>query len=337
MKESDIRDAKVMDEYIKRLQEDVKKIFDFTQFVEVACPACGENKLKKEFDKHRFTYVSCTNCGTLFTNPRPTAEQLDRFYSQSDSGKFFTEKVFIPHADARREQIFRPRVKKIVSTFPECSKGRIGDIGAGHGFFLEELKKKWSEAVLIAIEPSQDMAKVCQEKGLRVIEQMFENIEISEQERFDLLCSFELFEHLFAPKLFLEKCNSVLKLNGCLFISTLNGKGFDVQLLWERHKNVNPPEHLNFFNLNSIRILLEQCGFEIIEETTPGKLDWNIVEESSRRGEIKLDRFWAQVMEANEGTKEELQNWISQSNFSSHMQIIAKKVKELDESHNCKN
>lgn len=334
MKESDIRDAKVMDEYVRLLQKDVKRIFDFTQFVEISCPACGGDKLKKEFDKHGFTYVSCANCGTLFANPRPTPEQLDRLYSQSDSGKFFTEKFFMPYAETRKEQIFRPRAEKIVSMFPECSGGRIGDIGAGHGIFLEELKEKWSEAALIAIEPSEDMAKVCREKGLRVIEQMFENVEIAEKEQFDLLCSFELFEHLFAPRLFLEKCNSVLKMNGCLFVSTLNGKGFDIQLLWERHKNVNPPVHLNFFNLNSIRILLEQCGFEVIEATTPGKLDWNIVEESSRRGEIEIDRFWTQVMESDEGIREELQNWISRSNFSSHMQIIAKKVKELDESFN---
>lgn len=289
---------------------------------------CGGGVNKKEFVKNGFTYVSCTNCGTLFTNPRPTSEQLDRFYSKSDSGKFFTEKFFMPYIEARREQIFRPRAEKIVNMFPKYSSGRIGDIGAGHGIFLEELKKEWNDATLIAIEPSQDMVKICREKGLCVIDEMFENIEIAEEERFDLLCSFELFEHLFEPKLFLKKCNSALKLNGCLFISTLNGKGFDIQLLWEKHKNVNPPVHLNFFNLNSMKIVLEQCGFEIVEAITPGKLDWNIVEESSLRGEIKLNRFWEQVIESDEATKEGLQNWISRNNFSSHMQIIAKKVNE---------
>lgn len=41
MKEADIRDTKVMDEYIGLVQRDVEKIFDSTQFIETACPACG--------------------------------------------------------------------------------------------------------------------------------------------------------------------------------------------------------------------------------------------------------------------------------------------------------
>lgn len=40
MKEADIRDTKVMDEYIGLVQRDVEKIFDSTQFIETACPAC---------------------------------------------------------------------------------------------------------------------------------------------------------------------------------------------------------------------------------------------------------------------------------------------------------
>ena len=158
---------------------------------------------------------------------------------------------------------------------------------------------------------------------------MFEDVDIAEEERFDLLCCFELFEHLCSPRAFLEKCNSVLKLNGYLFMTTLNGRGFDIQILWEHHKNVNPPVHLNFFNPKSVQILLERCGFEIVEITTPGKLDWDIVENSSKRGEVRLDRFWSQVISANEETKNELQDWISRNRLSSHMQIVAKKISEL--------
>jgi SAM-dependent methyltransferase len=331
MKESDIRDQDIFDEYIRLVTKDIKNFFEPSLFDLINCPACGGGykDLKNEFEKNGFTFVTCKKCGTLFTNPRPTVEQINQFYAKSDSGKFFTEHFFMPFAEARREKIFQPRVKRIIKMFPQYSKGRIGDIGAGHGIFLEELQKKWSEADLIAIEPSQDMIKICNEKKLHTINKMFEDIEIMEEERFDLLCSFELFEHLCGPKTFLEKCNSVLKPNGHLFMTTLSGKGFDIQILWKHHKNVNPPVHLNFFNPGSVQILLERCGFSIVEITTPGKLDWDIVESSSKRGESKLDRFWNQVINAEEGTKNELQDWISRNRFSSHMQIVAKKISEL--------
>jgi len=34
---------------------------------------------------------------------------------------------------------------------------------------------------------------------------------------------------------------------------------------------VIPPEHLNLFSAQSLRIVLESCGFEILEATTLGK------------------------------------------------------------------
>jgi len=34
---------------------------------------------------------------------------------------------------------------------------------------------------------------------------------------------------------------------------------------------VIPPEHLNLFSAQSLRILLESCGFEVLERATLGK------------------------------------------------------------------
>lgn len=329
MKESDIRDNKVFDQYVELVAKDVEKIFKREQFGRTPCPACGGTAFQDEFDKNGFTYVTCNDCGTLFCNPRPSAKQLDDFYSRADSGRFFAESFFQPFAEARREKIFLPRVREVAEKFPQYSQGRIGDIGAGYGIFLEELRKVWSEAELIAIEPSEDMIKICQEKQLCTIPQMFEDIVVKAEEQFDLLCSFELFEHLGNPEIFIRKCNSVLKRGGYLLVTTLNGLGFDLQILWGNHKNVNPPVHLNFFNPGSMEILLNQCGFEVVEAKTPGRLDWDIVEETHKRGEVKLERFWQQIVGADTKVKDELQEWISQNGFSSHMQIIARKVKDV--------
>lgn len=40
MKESDIRDQKVFEEYIKLVKKDVESIFDSKQYEFVSCPAC---------------------------------------------------------------------------------------------------------------------------------------------------------------------------------------------------------------------------------------------------------------------------------------------------------
>ncbi len=328
MKESDIRNQQVLDNYLRLVEEDVKKLFDRSKFETIPCPMCGSGEYTEEFEKSGFKYVTCPRCGTLYANPRPTQKQLDRFYSQSDSTRFWVEEFFMPFAEARRKKIFIPRAREFADEFPEYRDKRIGDIGAGFGLFLEELKKIWPEADLYAIEPSVDMVRICRDKGLKVIPKMFEDLK-EDDGKFNFLCSFELFEHLNNPKFFLEKANGVLETGGKILITTLNGKGFDIQLLWEKHKNVTPPHHLNFINPCSIKMLLEECGFEVERITTPGRLDWDIVEKMIENGNANMGRWWNTVCASGEKVKAELQEWISRNNLSSHIRVIARKIKEL--------
>lgn len=328
MKESEIRSQEVLDKYLEVVESDIKNLFDRDQFEEIPCPACGSSEHTVEFEKNGFNYVTCNKCGTLYANPRPSQKQLDRFYSESDSTRFWVEVFFTPLAEARREKIFIPRAREFAQEFPGYRNKRIGDIGAGFGLFLEELKKIWPESDLCAIEPSVDMAKICKDKGINVIPKMFEDLN-DEDGKFDFLCSFELFEHLNKPADFLRKSNQALNEGGRMLITTLNGKGFDIQLLWEKHKNINPPHHLNFINPKSMEILLEKWGFEIERITTPGKLDWDIVEKMIETGSIDLGRWWKSVCEADEDVKSSLQRWISGNNYSSHIRVIARKVKEI--------
>ena len=328
MKESDIRNQEVLDKYLAMVEEDVKKLFNRDKFEKVPCPLCGSEDYTAEFEKAGFSYVTCNHCGTLYANPRPTQEQLDIFYSKSDSTRFWVEDFFMPFAEARRHKIFIPRAKEFADEFPDFKSKRIGDIGAGFGLFLEELKKLWPDSNLCAIEPSVDMVKICKEKGLKVVPKMFEDLS-EEDGKFDFLCSFELFEHLNNPRVFFEKANAALEKEGYLLFTTLNGKGFDIQLLWEKHKNVNPPHHLNFGNPRAFKIILEETGFEIVSITTPGRLDWDIVEKMIENGTVDLGRWWETICEAADNVKADLQSWIARNNYSSHIRIVAKKIKNI--------
>ena len=93
-----------------------------------------------------------------------------------------------------------------------------------------------------------------------------------------MITCFELFEHLYDPKLFLKKVYKILNKNGIFYFTTLNGLGFDIQMLGKFSNSIYPPYHINFFNPRSIEVLLKKIGFKIILIDTPGKLDLNIVE-----------------------------------------------------------
>lgn len=328
MKEEEIRQRSAFNRYLELVAEDVQAIFaDRSNFIEIDCPACGNENCQPQFEKLGFAYVLCADCGTLFVNPRPPAQLLMDFYTQSHSASFFVHGFFQPVAEARREKIFRPRAEYVRDMFPEKSNGVVGDIGAGFGLFLEELAKFWPFARLVAIEPSLEMVSICKDKGLEVIPCALEELQ-GWDSQFDLLTSFELFEHLFNPGEFIRKVWQLLRPGGYLFLTTLNGEGFDIQILWEKSKSVAPPHHLNFFNPRSITMLLQSNDFIVDKVDTPGKLDWDIVEGMYREEGVDAGRFWRLVAEQAElATKSSLQDWISSSGFSSHMRIVASKIK----------
>jgi SAM-dependent methyltransferase len=325
MKEEEIRKRDVLNRYLELVREDAARLFrDRSAFQKIDCPACGSQELLNQFSKIGFNYVQCKECETLFVNPRPAYKDLMKIYVDSPSTRFWVADFFLPMADVRREKIFSPRAEFIAERFPDMRSGRTADIGAGFGLFLEEMKLRWPASDIVAIEPSIDMAKICREKGLSVLETTLEDVD--PDERFDLMTAFELFEHLHDPLPFVEKVYSLLNPGGYLFLTTLNGLGFDIQILWERAKSVFPPHHLNFFNPRSMETLLVQKGFEIVEIATPGQLDWDIIEGAYRHEGLDPGRFFKTVSRyGTDEAKQNLQQWIRVNNFSSHMRVIAKK------------
>ena len=318
MKEDEIRKRGVFSKYLELVGKDVKDFFDFNSFVETNCPACRSFDFLFEFEKLGFRYVSCRKCYTLFVNPRPPFEVLKKFYSDSYSTNFWINNFFKPVADVRREKLFKPRAEYISKIIEKDKELVIGDIGAGFGLFPDNH--------YVAIEPSAEMSDMCIEKGLETKCMCLEDIDISKA-GFDLLAAFELTEHLYEPESFFKSAYTLLNPGGWLFLTTLNGQGFDIMLLGDESKSVAPPHHLNLLNPTSIKYLLEGIGFEIVEVSTPGMLDWDIVEGMIKNEGVRQGRFWEMLAKEGSGKcKMELQKWISENSLSSHMRVIARKM-----------
>ena len=52
-------------------------------FVEIDCPICGSSKInsKFEFFKYGFSHKTCQNCNSLYVPPRPTQDDLFKYYT----------------------------------------------------------------------------------------------------------------------------------------------------------------------------------------------------------------------------------------------------------------
>ena len=323
MKEADIRPAHIFDEYLEIARRDIEKYFS-EPGEKCHCPACGAEGIDA-FTKHGFTYQECPDCQTLFVSPRPSSQAFSRYYEESESSRYWATKFYKETAEARREKLWKPKARmihEIVEKY-DLEDAEIIDIGGGYGIFAEEYKKLTGSMVTI-IEPGLALADICRQKGLIVINKFLEDLgsdDVSTGQK--VFVSFELFEHLHDPARFLQQLYKLMSQGDLFIFTTLSGMGIDIRALWEDSKSVSPPHHLNFLNPKSTGILLERTGFNLLQATTPGKLDIDIL--VNNRDKIK-DRFWqAFVMQADDIQKENMQEFISSNGWSSHMLIVSQK------------
>ncbi len=323
MKESEIRPQGIFDEYLRLAQLDTGKYFGEGQRQPVPCPACGTQGIYS-FTKHGFSYEECPKCQTLFVSPRPPADAFSRYYQKSDSAKYWATTFYKETAEARREKLWKPKAQMVSALLRrhEAVRHAVVDIGGGYGIFAEEFARLTGSKVTV-IEPGPDLAQACLEKELEVIEAFLEDVAADQlPEGPKAFVSFELFEHLHDPSAFLRHLHSLMRSGDMFLFTTLSGTGVDIQALWADSKSVSPPHHLNFLNPKSVRLLLDRVGLNVVDVSTPGKLDFDIL--CNNRAHIK-DRFWRNfVAQASEAQREQWQMFIAANGWSSHMMVLCR-------------
>ena len=283
--EEEIRPEKVFNEYLELAKQDIQHYFKDAKKREISCPVCNTEG-QPWISKSGFQYKKCPNCFTIFVSPRPVREAFDAYYTDSPSTKFWATNFYKNTESARRVKIWKPKAQIIKEKIRKYGNNiqykSIVDIGGGYGVFAEEIKLIM-DVELVIIEPSVHLADICRSKGLLVIEKLMEDIIQDELPKSNkcFVC-FELFEHLFDPTFFLQKVFDKMYKNDFFIFTTLNGIGLDIQVLGKHAKALSPPHHLNFLNPKSASSLLESIGFSIIETSTPGKLDIDILKNNKQ-------------------------------------------------------
>ncbi len=329
--ENDIRPDHLRSGMLAATKKDIKRLKSRQKdFVTVDCPACGSKDYKYKFKKYGINIVECKNCETFFTNPRPTPEILEWFYKDSASYDFWDKYVFPASEKIRREKIFAPRVDlmlDICSKF-NVKKNSLLEVGAGHGTFCLEVKSRKVFRRVVAVEPVTTQALTCKERGIETINKPVEKVNFKKTDKFDVIVNFEVLEHLFSPSKFIKSCQRLLNKKGILIFTTPNGKGFDVNLMGAVSEVIEQ-EHLNYFNLRSIEILLKRSGMDAIDIITPGKLDAELVRKRVLSGDFKLSKdSFLQCILVEDWDKygSSFQSFLANNKLSSHMLVVARNV-----------
>ncbi|WP_292426071.1 methyltransferase domain-containing protein [Methanoregula sp.] len=331
MKEEEIRPTVLFEEYLSLAEKDITTFFSGAPCKEVSCPACGSEDRVFRFNKKGFDYCECRVCQTLYVNPRPDEDIFNRFYLDAESVRFWATHFYKETERARQDLLITPKAKMAGALIRKHTRARhanpvVVDIGAGYGGFCVALKSVLEKPyIVMGIEPALALQEVCREKKIHVIPKFLGDVGNEDFQGCEVVAatSFELLEHLYNPQKFIRDCHHILHQHGILILTTLNGKGFDLQMLGDKSRSISPPHHINFFNPRSVRILLERQGFEILEISTPGKLDVDMV--SKQLPDVTCPFVRELISVSDDNIKGKLQAILQETRTSSHMMIVARK------------
>lgn len=326
MKENEIRPEELLNKYIELSNGDVDLFFTDNVPLELLCVACG-GRSTYNFSKNNFSYSECRVCKTIYQNPRPPLDDFKNFYQHSKSSKYWSDTFYPAVAEIRREKIIKPRVKKLASLLGKVDLNvkSIIDVGAGYGIFLDEWRKVFLDAEVLAIEPSSIMANKCRDAGIFTVEDIVENVRGFDGVA-DLVVCFEVLEHVYSPLDFIRALSKLVKPGGYVFISTLSIDGFDLQVLREKSSQISPPHHINFPSLAGLRKLFERANMFNVMITTPGQLDVDIVRNAMKKDSSLLEgQPFLKKLLADDGHAQAFQIFLSEQCLSSHAWVLARK------------
>lgn len=307
MRERDIRPEEMSEEVLRLFGLDVRDMVrNSGEFVHVKCPCCDEDGEYWD-NKQGFIFRQCSH-GMVFISPRPTVAMLSDYYTNARSMNYWNDVLF-PATEKSRRKIFKDRAAKVLSLAKKYKSGlnTLVDVGAGYGTFCEEAKgfKK-----VIAVEANKALAESCRKKGIETINKPIEEVKL----KANVVTSFEVIEHLFDPAAFVRACADAI--DGLFILTTPNIEGFELSMLGKRSPNVGGPDHLNYFTPTTIRRLMENNGFEVLEVNTPGKLDVDIV-----NNHAPVEGFIGKLI----NTGDKFQKFLADNGLSSHMWAVGKK------------
>jgi 2-polyprenyl-3-methyl-5-hydroxy-6-metoxy-1,4-benzoquinol methylase len=238
----------------------------------VACNLCGETRqrviLKSRDhlnpDKGWFDIVRCRSCGLVFVNPRPTAEEIRRFYPSGYGSRFQTLKKkktsFYKRIPAL---LFRdPDIPERLESDPYFTKrrGRVLDVGTGGGELLLELHGRGWEAT--GLEPFCEPSAPAKELGLDIRRVSFEEAELPSG-HFDVVLMSHALEHMHRPLEALRKAASLLAPGGMAYVEVPNFGSASRRVFGQRWAHLEVPRHLNQFTPRTIRMLANRAGLHL--------------------------------------------------------------------------
>lgn len=188
------------------------------------------------------TQFKCHNCGLIFFNPMDVGDEA--FYSSLQNFEWY-------YLNDKNEYHY---ITKYIS------KGdKILDVGCGKGAFL----KLVPFCNYTGLELSKGAKNLAKNDGIHIKNETIQSHSCSHPEEYDLVCSFQVLEHVSDPFSFIDASLKTLRIGGLLIIAVPSEDSF---LKYVVNGILNmPPHHVSRWSDKTLETIASIFNLEIID------------------------------------------------------------------------
>jgi len=202
-------------------------------------------------DRVHYRMVRCGDCGLVRSDPVLDEAELAQLYAAS--------RLTYQHETGFAGETYAHYLGELLPLAP--AKERLLEIGCGSGFFLERaLDMGFAEVT--GVEPSRDAVEAASPRVRdRIRIDSFRGWLFPESS-FDIVCGFQVFDHLANPNEILAACRRILRPGGIILLIHHDAGAWTHRWLGERSPIIDV-EHIYLYDRRTMARLLGKNGFEV--------------------------------------------------------------------------
>jgi 2-polyprenyl-3-methyl-5-hydroxy-6-metoxy-1,4-benzoquinol methylase len=216
------------------------------------CLVCsGEFEVSSRYDG----LLACKSCGFITANVELEQGEFEKLYGHDyfhgdEYADYINEKEVI-------QNNFKKRLNDILNLPGVSNSNKLFEIGCAYGYFLDIARNSFAEVA--GIDISHDATKyACSTVGVKAFCGDF--IETDLPFRPDLICMWDVIEHMEKPDLAIRKASELLPENGYICITTGDIGSLVARARGQKWRMIHPPTHLHYFNKITLSKLLKRYG-----------------------------------------------------------------------------